>query len=61
MINSDDLDPPRPVLKPVDLQQMSIDELESYIAALESEIEKAQNMIASKQAHRSGLEGLFKI
>ncbi len=60
MINLDDLDPPRPVLKPLDLQQMSIEDLENYILSLEGEIIRAQDMIASKQAHRNGLDSLFK-
>lgn len=60
MLNPDDLDPPRVALKPVDLQQMSIEELRDYIAALEAEITRASTMIDKKQAHRSGLDGLFK-
>ncbi len=61
MLNPDDLDPPRPVAKPADLQGMSISELKDYIASLEAEIGRAQNMIAQKESHRSGAEGLFKI
>jgi uncharacterized small protein (DUF1192 family) len=60
MINPDELDPPRPVVKPLDLQQMSIGELRDYIASLEAEIVRAQDMIAKKEAHKSGIEGLFK-
>lgn len=60
MINPDDLDPPRPVAKPADLQGMSIQDLKKYIASLEVEIGRAQDMIASKEAHKSGAEGLFK-
>lgn len=61
MINPDDLDPPRPVAKPMDLQGLSIGELEDYIASLEAEIKRAQAMIAQKESIRSGAEGLFKI
>ena len=60
MINPDDLDPPRPVLKPLDLQPMSVHELRDYIASLEAEIERAQNAIAKKEAHKSGIDSLFK-
>ena len=60
MLNPDDLDPPRPTLKPLDLQAMSIGELTSYIVALENEIERAQQMIIKKEAHKSGVENLFK-
>lgn len=56
----DDLDPPRPVLKPVELQAMSISDLKAYIAALEIEIQRAAAMIASKQTHLSGADSLFR-
>ena len=59
MINPDDLDPPRPVLKPIDMQQMSITDLRVYIVSLEKEIARAAEMIGKKEAHRSGVEGLF--
>lgn len=38
---------------------MSILELQDYIAALESEIIRAQDMIGKKEAHKSGIEALF--
>jgi uncharacterized small protein (DUF1192 family) len=60
MINSDEIEPVRTSFKPVDLQQMSIDELNNYIASLEAEIARAEAMIAKKDAHKSGIEGLFK-
>jgi len=59
MINPDELDPPRPTLKPLDLQQMSVHELKEYIAALEGEIKRARDTIAKKEAHKSGIESLF--
>ena len=59
MMNPDGLEPPRPTLKPLDLQQMSIGELKDYIASLSAEITRAQDMIAKKEAHRSGLDSLF--
>lgn len=59
MLNPDDLDPPRPTLKPLDLQPMSVDELKDYIAALEAEIKRARDMIGKKEAHKSGIESLF--
>jgi uncharacterized small protein (DUF1192 family) len=59
MIDTDDLEPVRPVLKPLDLQQMSIGELEDYIRALDSEITRTESMIEKKKSHRSGIEGLF--
>jgi uncharacterized small protein (DUF1192 family) len=59
MINPDELDPPRPTLKPLDLQQMSVFELKEYIVALESEIKRVRDAIAKKEAHKSGIESLF--
>ena len=59
MINPDELDPSKPAAKVRDLQPMSIEELENYIAALESEIARADAMIAQKQAHRQGIDSLF--
>jgi uncharacterized small protein (DUF1192 family) len=59
MLNPDDLDPPRPVLKPLDLQPMSVEELKHYIASLEAEIARAEAAIAKKEAHKSGIESLF--
>ncbi|MGE4351425.1 MAG: DUF1192 domain-containing protein [Bdellovibrionales bacterium] len=58
-MDTDDLDLPRPVLTPVDLQSMSVDDLRAYIASLENEIARADKMIESKLAHRSGAESLF--
>ena len=58
-MNPDDLDPPRPTLKPLDLQQMSVGELKEYIDALNAEIKRAQDTIAKKEAHKSGIESLF--
>jgi uncharacterized small protein (DUF1192 family) len=59
MINPDDLDPPRPKAKLRDLQPMSIQELEEYIASMGEEIARADDMIAKKKAHKSGIEALF--
>jgi uncharacterized small protein (DUF1192 family) len=59
MINPDDLEPPQAKPKLRDLQPMSIQELEAYIASLEDEIARADAMIAKKQAHKSGVEALF--
>jgi uncharacterized small protein (DUF1192 family) len=59
MINPEELDPLRPAAKPRDLQPMSVQELEDYIAALEQEIVRADAMISQKQAHKSGIEALF--
>ena len=59
MLIPDDLDAPRPAAKLRDLNPLSIEELNGYIAALESEIARAEAMIAKKKAHKDGIEALF--
>ena len=59
MINPDELEPKKPSTKSRDLQPMSVQELEDYIAALEQEIQRADAMIAKKMAHKNGIEALF--
>ena len=59
MINPDEFEPKKPTTKPRDLQIMSIEELEDYIAALEQEIARVDAAIAQKQAHKQGIEALF--
>jgi uncharacterized small protein (DUF1192 family) len=59
MIDSDDLEPQRKTLKPLDLQPMSVGELKDYITALDAEIARAENEIKKKEAHKSGIESLF--
>ncbi len=59
MINPDDLDPPRPVAAPLNLEGMSVGDLKAHIASLEAEIARAKAMIAQKESLRSGADGLF--
>lgn len=59
MLNPDDLDPPKPKEKRRDLQPMSVEELEDYIASLQAEIARADETIARKKAHHDGIEALF--
>ena len=59
-IDLDELEPRQPARKPRDLTGLSIEELNGYIALLRSEIERAEEMIAAKQKHRAGAQGLFK-
>ena len=56
---NDDL--PQNMPKPKrDLDPMSIEELNDYIAEMQEEIERVRAEIAKKEAHRSGVEALFK-
>ncbi|MGB0630787.1 MAG: DUF1192 domain-containing protein [Alphaproteobacteria bacterium] len=56
---NDDL--PQNMPKPKrDLDPMSIEELNGYIDEMHEEIDRVRAEIAKKEAHRSGVEALFK-
>ena len=59
-MDEEDLLPTRQPPKLKDLTLLGIEELEEYIAGLESEIARARAEIAVKQRQRSGAEALFK-
>lgn len=59
-MQEEDLDPRTKRPKPKDLEIMSIEALEEYIAGLEAEVERARAAIAAKQDHRSAAETFFK-
>ncbi len=46
--------------KPRNLDSLSIEQLEEYVAELEGEVRRAQADIAKKRAHISGAESFFK-
>jgi len=56
----DELEPRRTPTQPKPLDPLSVGELEDYIARLEAEIARARAAIAAKQAHRAGIDGLFR-
>ncbi|MDE0716984.1 MAG: DUF1192 domain-containing protein [Rhodospirillaceae bacterium] len=59
-MDTDDLEPAaRPAGKP-DMDLMSIDELNDYIAGLQAEIDRARAAIAAKRNYKSGAEAFFK-
>jgi len=58
-LDTDDLAPP-PKAKPVNLEVMSIEELETRITALEGEIARAREMIAKKKKSRDAAASVFK-
>ena len=59
-LDTDDLEPAtQPAGKP-DMDLMSIDELNDYIAGLQAEIDRARAASAAKQDYRSGAEAFFK-
>ena len=58
-MENDDL--PRNAPKPkLNLDPMSIEELHEYIGQLNEEIERARAEIAKKEAHRAGVDSLFR-
>lgn len=60
MLDVDDIDPVRRTLKPRDLEPMSLEALSEYIISLESEIDRARQMITRKQSQQSLAQSLFK-
>lgn len=60
MMNPDELEPQKTKVKPLDLGTLSVNELGDYIKNLETEIARARDLIAKKQAHRGAVESLFK-
>jgi uncharacterized small protein (DUF1192 family) len=56
----EDLEPRKQQPKPKDLESMGVEELEEYLAELESEAERVREKIAAKKAYLSGAAGLFK-
>jgi uncharacterized small protein (DUF1192 family) len=52
---------PRPIdWQPKNLEPMSIDQLQAYIAVLEGEIARVREDIAAKQAKLSAAEAFFR-
>jgi len=58
-MDTDDLLPP-PKAPPIKLDMMSIEELETRIAALETEIARCRDMIKAKQKSREAAASIFK-
>jgi uncharacterized small protein (DUF1192 family) len=56
----EDLEPRKRRTPPKDLSGFSIEELGEYIERLSAEIQRAEQAIAAKRAHRGGAEALFK-
>ena len=61
VMDVDDIAPPPAEPKPLDLESMSIEELEARIEALESEIARIRDAIAAKRATLSDAEALFQL
>jgi len=59
-IDTDDLEPLRKKPKPRELDSLSLEELNDYIANMEAEIKRVREKIAAKQKHSSAAAALFK-
>ena len=56
----DDLPKPKTAEFPRNMENMSVSELEEYIAELQAEIEKAQGDISKKKASEDAAASVFK-
>ncbi len=59
-MDPEDLEPRKAKPKPKNLDPLSIDELNDYIAELEAEIARVKQEIAKKSAHLSAAAAFFK-
>lgn len=59
-MDPEDLEPRKAKPKPKDLEAMGIEELEAYLAELETEAQRVRDKLAAKKAYLSGADGLFK-
>ncbi len=59
-MEEEDLTPQKAPARLRELDSLSIEELEEYIAELEAEIRRVRADIDRKQRHRAGVEGLFR-
>ena len=59
-IDADDLEPLKKKPKPRDLDTLSIEELNDYIADMESEIKRVRDKIKAKTSHSAAAAALFK-
>jgi uncharacterized small protein (DUF1192 family) len=56
----DDLDPRHAKKKPLNLDDMNIEDLKEYVATLKAEIDRVEAKIKAKQGHASAAASLFK-
>ena len=56
----EDLEPRTQTKKPRPLDDMSIDELNEYVANMKTEIARVEAAINAKQTHMAAMDALFK-
>lgn len=59
-MDTDDLEPRKPIAKPKDLDLLGVEELQDYLAELESEAERVRAKIAAKTDYQDTAAALFK-
>ena len=60
-IDLDDLDPRNAKkAKPLNLDDLNIEDLEEYVAVLKAEIERVETKMKAKQSHASAAASFFK-
>ncbi|MDP6690874.1 MAG: DUF1192 domain-containing protein [Alphaproteobacteria bacterium] len=60
-MDTDDLEPPETPKGKPDLQMMSVEQLQDYIAEMETEIARVRDAIANKQTARGAADAVFKV
>ena len=56
----DDLDPRNAKKKPLNLDDMNIEDLREYVSVLKAEIARVEDKIKAKQSHASAAASFFK-
>ena len=56
----EDLEPRNKKPKPRDLDSLGIDQLEEYLAELQTEAARVEEKIAAKKSYLSGVDSFFK-
>ncbi|WP_421706544.1 DUF1192 domain-containing protein [Algihabitans sp.] len=59
-MDTDDLEPRKPIAKPKDLDLLGVEELQDYLAELEGEAERVRAKIAAKTDYQTTADALFK-
>ena len=59
-MDPEELEPRKAIAKPVDLDNLGVEELRDYLAELETEAERVRAKIASKTDYRGAAESFFK-
>ncbi len=60
-MDTDDLEPPKPKHVAPNLEEMSIEDLQDYIAELEATVVRARAVIQSKESARGAADSVFKV